>query len=549
MHLSGITPLECMYHWEKQTPKDIFLRQPNNLEWQEFSWAQVADRVRRIASFINSQNLPKGSKIALWSANSMDWVIVDLAIMLSGNVSVPLYPGQDIPSANYILDHSECELMFLGGADQLPAIGKGALERPMPKVAMIGCNIECDHTLKDIITAYEPFNESPVPDDNDMMTILYTSGTTGNPKGVVHVHGTPGKVVPRMIEAWNLVHESGQREKYFSFLPLSHAAERIAVEMVSLYLSPSVSFSQGLETFGDEIRSVQPTFFFAVPRLWAKFKAGVDAKVPPAAQAQMNDEQKAQVRAMLGLSQAKFIITGSAPCPVDIQEWFISMGINLRDGYGMTENFIDGCIFNGPNPIPGCVGQPFPGSDVKITEEGEICFTGPGLMQGYYKNPEKTAEVIIDGWYHTGDSGRIDENGNLWVTGRLGEVFKTSKGKFVQPTALENKLGGVNVLAQLLIFGHGKDQPLLLTNLSEVAHASGKSREEITAILLEALDEVNSELLPHEKIAQIFVTKEDWRIDNGLLTPTMKLKRHQIESHYADLILSNLGGDKVIWED
>jgi long-chain acyl-CoA synthetase len=296
------------------------------------------------------------------------------------------------------------------------------------------------------------------------------------------------------------------------------------------------------------LRSVQPTLFFAVPRLWAKFKAGVDAKVPADVQSQMNDEQRGQVRAMLGLAKAKFVITGSAPTPVDIQEWFISMGINLRDGYGMTENFIDGCIFNGDEPIPGCVGKTFKGSEVKISEDGEICFRGAGLMLGYYKNPEKTAEVLIDGWYHTGDSGRIDENGNLWVTGRLGEVFKTTKGKFVQPPELENKFGGVSLLAQLLIFGHGKDQPLLLTNLSEVAHASGKDQAAISAELEVALEQINSQLPPYEKIPQIFITKEDWRIDNGLLTPTMKLKRRQIEEHYSDLINGNLGGARIVWE-
>ncbi len=546
MILSNRTPLECMYYWESNTPNDVYLRQAKSLEWTEYTWQQVGDRVRRIASYINSFNLPNGSRIALWSSNSADWVMLDLAIMLSGHVSVPLYPGQDIDSANYILDHSECDLMFLGAVDQFANIAAGKIERNMPRVAMFGCNIECDTTIEDIVATYSPMLESPVPGDDQMMTILYTSGTTGNPKGVVHVHGTPGKVVTRMIKDWKL--STDGRERYFSFLPLSHAAERIAVEMVSFYHSPSVSFSEGLATFADEIRSVQPTFFFAVPRLWAKFKAGVDAKIPPAMQAGLGEEQKAQIRAMLGLSQAKFIITGSAPCPIDIQEWFINMGVQLRDGYGMTENFIDGCIFNGPDPIPGCVGKPFEGTFVKISDEGEVCFKGPGNMVGYYKNPEKTSEVMIDGWYHTGDSGRIDENGNLWVTGRLGEVFKTTKGKFVKPTSLENKLGGVHILGQLMIFGHGKDQPLLLTNLSEVGHAGGKSREEMTALLESALADINSDLPPYEKIAQIFITKDDWTIDNQLLTPTMKLKRAQIESHFSPLVNANLGGNTVVWE-
>jgi len=534
------SPLEMFYRWEKETPDKVYLRQPKDLVWSEYTWREVADRVRRIAAFLREKGYPAGSRIGIWSANSMDWPIVDLAIMLSGHISVPIYPGQDVGSANYIFNHSEVKLVFTGDFDQQAKV-RQALVDGMETVAMLGCRIETDTSIEAILAAFEPFAESPIPDPEDVFTIIYTSGTTGNPKGVMHMHQTPGHVVPDLVQALRMGEEPNE---FFSFLPMSHAAERIVVEMSSIYCNASVSFSESLATFGDEIRSVQPTFFFAVPRLWVKFKEGIDAKIPPEAQAALTEEQKAGIARQLGLSRARLILTGSAPCPRDVQDWFLRMGIALRDGYGMTENFIHGIAWTKDDqPVSGCVGQPMGDSvQVRLSDTGEIQFKSKGLMKGYYLNPEKTAEVFDDGWYCTGDSGKIDEDGNIWVTGRVSEVFKTSKGKFIVPTRLENLFGRNPNLAQFCVVGHGLDQPILLTTLSESGMARDKDelRQELEALL----DGINDEVPAYERLSHIYICDE-WTIENTLLTPTMKLKRRQIEETYRPQLEQGPGGERV----
>ena len=530
------SPIEMMYHWEQTTPDKVFLRQPKNLEWNELTWSEVADKVRRVAQHISKQNYTPGSRIGIWSSNSRDWVITDLAIMLSGHISIPIYPGQDIDSANYILEHSEAEMIFVGSFDLAPRFDE--VNRPdLHTVAMLGASVECDASIEGICQECQPFPASPIPDPEDIFTIIYTSGTTGNPKGVMHSHNTPGKVVPGIAESFKMYDEGS---RFFSFLPMAHAAERIVVELASLYCNASISFSEGLATFGDEIRSVQPTFFFAVPRLWIKFKAGIDAKIPPEHQSSLSKEQKDQIAHQLGLSEAKIILTGSAPCPIDVQDWFFDMGIILRDGYGMTENFVHGIGWTkNDTPKSGCVGQPM-SDDVKfrLTDAGEIQFQSDGLMKGYYKNPEKTAEVLVDGWYCTGDSGRLDEDGDLWVTGRISEVFKTSKGKFVVPSKIESMLGTAIELAQYCVIGHGYTAPVLLATLSEIGHEM--DRTALEQRLVSVLDDVNAQLNPWEQLAQIIITPE-WTIENALLTPTMKLKRKQIEDAHK----THVSGDNV----
>lgn len=540
MDITVKSPLEMMYQWESETPDKVFLRQPSNLEWTEYTWREVADQTRRVAAYIRSLNLEPGSRIGIWSSNSKDWVIVDLAIMLSSHVSVPLYPGQDVESARYIFEHSGTDLVFMGEFDQANRVDEAVPENNI-RVAMLGCTVDCSTSLEDIFTQFEPYTASPIPNPQDMFTMLYTSGTTGNPKGVMHMHQTPGHVVPDLVQGMRMTEPEN---RLFSFLPMSHAAERIIIEMTALYANASISFSEGLTTFADEIRSVQPTFFFAVPRLWVKFKEGVDANIPAEVQAQLTTEQKQAVATHLGLGSARIIITGSAPCSKDVQNWFMDMGIILRDAYGMTENFVHGVGWiHNDTPIAGCIGRPMGEAvKVKLSGDGEVMFSSKGLMIGYYREPEKTAEVLVDGWYMTGDAGKFDEDGNLWITGRVSEVFKTSKGKFVRPTRIEDLFGRSDLLGQFCVMGHGLDQPMLLATLSD---AGAKMAEgELTDTLQQLLEEVNNELPAWEKVAQVFVTPE-WLIENGLLTPTMKLKRKQIENKYRPHIEQKLGGETV----
>jgi len=516
------TPLEMFYHWEKTTPEKVFLRQPKNLVWSEYTWSYVSNHVRRLASYLIEKGFEKGSRIGIWSSNSKDWPIVDLAIQLSGHVGVPLYPGQDVGSAKYIFGHSETKLVFVGGIDQSENIEKALLPE-MEVVGMLGCKVASTTTLDKIADNYPRFENSPIPDHDDLLTIVYTSGTTGNPKGVMHTHGAAAFVAPEFVEAFKL---DGEDAKLFSFLPMSHIAERVAVEMAGIYSNSPISFSEGLTTFADEIRAVQPTFFFAVPRLWMLFKQGVDAKIPPAHQASLTAEQRRGIVHQLGLGSAKIVATGSAPLAPDIQDWYLGMGIALRDAYGVTENFIHGTGWlKDDKPISGCVGQPLTSNvQVRIAENDEIQFKSKGVMKGYYKDPERTAEAFDGEWYRTGDAGRFDEDGNLWITGRI-------SGKFIVPTKLENYFGGSDKLAQFCVFGLGAPQPMILVTLSELGLKM--ERADLEGELTDLLASINSELPAYERISKLFITPA-WTIENELLTPTLKIRRGKIQACYND---------------
>ncbi len=537
---------ERLYHWEQNAPDRVWLRQPRNRQWQEWTWQQAGQEARRMATYLQQQNLAPGSRVALYAKNCAEWIISDLAIMLSGLVSVPLYPGQSASSMRYVMEHSDSKLLIVGGADDFSAIEE-AKPAGIKTIAIDRCSIDCDISFAEIQAICEPMSESPIPDLDTMFTIMYTSGTTGNPKGVMHLYRNAAFSIVNMMER----NERTEGDRFVSYLPLSHAAERIVIEVQSLYCGAPISFIESLDTFVEDLREIRPTLFFSVPRLWKKFKEGVESKISPSKLNLMlkipflSSMIKNKVQQQLGLASVDMFITGSAPVPLDVQQWYLKLGMPLQDGYGMTENFIYGCMCEG-DPIPGSVGKPMDNCELKISEAGEVLFKSEALMKGYYLEPEKTAEVLRDGYYHTGDTGYLDDDGNLYLTGRLSETFKTSKGKFIRPAVLENQLGDIAELGQMCIMGHGMDQPVLLAGLSEAGQT--KTVDEVRSSVEAAIALINQQLPAHEQMHQILVVSEEWTPDNEMLTPTLKLKRNIIGNHYKSAVESLIDKKGVFFE-
>lgn len=542
-----LQPLEMLYQWETRKPDTVYLRQSQGGEFVDYTWGEVAQRARKLATYLKALNYPSGSRIAIYSQNSPDWFVVDFAIMMSGHVSVPLYPGQSPQSMAYVLKHSDSQLMFTGHTDHPEAIEQAMEGLSLHRVGLFGSNTQCDATLEEIVATSEPLQGQPLRDMDTLYTLMYTSGTTGNPKGVMHHFENVSWAVTKMAADIKL----NQASRFFSYLPLSHTAERVLVLLYSLYTGATVAFPESMETFSSDLQKIRPTFFFSVPRLWKKFKEAVEGKVSPEViDAMLADPEKAegfklQIQQQLGLDAAGFIITGSAPTPMDVQEWYLKLGMPLRNGYGMTENCIHGCICLDDQVVPGTAGKPFSGCEVKIGEENEILFKSPAMMKGYYLNPDKTDEVLREGYYHTGDTGFIDEDGLLHVTGRLSEAFKTTKGKFVKPSNIEDVMAELHCLGQMCAIGHGMEAPVLLAGLSEAA--VDKNREDVEAEIQSALPALNARLAPHERIDQVYLVSEEWTIDNELLTPTMKMKRNSIVEKYQEAV-ARAGDRLVVWE-
>lgn len=545
------TPIEMLYQWEQQTPDRVYLRQPADDVWQEYTWAQVADQARRMASAIAAMDLPEKSCIAIAGRNTAHWFMADFAIQMAGHVSVGLYPKQATETVKYILGHCEAKLIFIGPMDDPECVTDGIPEGvrritfPYPGVA------PGDASWDELVAANEPLQGEPKPSAEDIFTLIYTSGTTGNPKGVTLSYGNIMTAVPGAAQ----VIEVSRDDRLFSYLPLAHIFERAVVELNSLYNNVEVSFLEELKKFPVQLPLVAPTMFVAVPAVWTRLQHGILEKMPQQKLDRLlripilNNLIRKKIKTALGLQNVRFAISGAAPISVSTLEWWDRMGITIHEGYAMSENTAYAFI-NWPGKARfGSVGQGLPGSEAKIAEDGEILTRGGATMQGYYKQPDKTAEAIdADGWLHTGDRGRIDDDGYLFITGRVKDIFKTEKGKYVAPAPIEGQFGKNADIESLCMIGAGLKQPVLLVSLSE--EGRHKDRAAVEAGLLATLKEVNEGLEAHEVITAIGVCAEPWSIDNGLLTPTMKIKRNVVEAHYQDLVqqCSQAGKGKLIWQ-
>ena len=548
--------LQRMYQWEKTTPdKTVFTQPMGGGQVREWTWKQAMDEVRRMAAYLKGLNLEPGSRIAMLAKNTAHWMMADWAIWMAGHVSVPLYPTLAAGTVRQILEHSESKLLFVGKLDVWDDMKAGVPEG-LPMVTLpLAPWVDGARGWEEIIGKSAPLAGSPVRPADELCTLIYTSGTTGMPKGVMHSFGTFAWSITSGLKRVPL----DQRGRVLSFLPLAHVAERMVVEHGLLATGMHVFFAESLETFVSDIQRARPTVFFAVPRLWVKFQQGVQAKMPPEKMARLlkipilRGIVKKKVLAGLGLDQAFWAAGGAAPMPPSVLAWYRSLGLDIVEVYGMTEN----CGLSHSTvlgkPRPGTVGTTYEGVQCRTDPAtGEIQVKGECVMLGYYKQPEVTRETFTaDGWLKTGDKGTIDAEGNLKITGRVKDLFKTGKGKYVAPAPIENKLATHPAIEACCVTGANLGQPLGLLMLNPEAAAKARDaagRKALEASLAEHLKAVNAQLDPHEQMDCLVVTADPWSVENDILTPTMKVKRNKIEDlfarNYENWVASR---KKVVW--
>ncbi len=551
------TSLHCLYYWAEIAPDKIYLTQPfADGHVETLTWQQAADQVSRMATYLKSLQLPAPRNIAVLGKNSAHWILADLAIWAAGHVSVPLYPTLNGETAAYVLEHSSARLLFLGKLDG-KADGwndiKGHIPDDLPIISLPMSPRDDTPTWQDIIAKTDPVTPE-MPDPDTLATIVYTSGSTGRPKGVMHSFRTMISVAEGLQQLFPV----GPDERMLSYLPLAHVAERAAVETQSLYYGFELYFANALDTFQEDLQRARPTLFFSVPRLWMKFYLAINSKLSPKKQKILftipilNKLVKKKVLKQLGLDHCRVAITGAAPLAPEILGWYRNLGLELLEVYGMSENFgYSHC--NRPNATKlGTVGIPNPGVEHRINAAGELEVKSPGQMLGYYHNDEKTREdVTDDGFLKTGDMGEIDDKGFVRITGRVKDLFKTSKGKYVVPVPIENRFNHPKTEV-ICVAGANQSQPCVMALLSDEARAelgNGGNQKALEQELETELDNVNASSEAHEKLAFVVVVKEPWTMENGMLTPTMKIKRNVIESHYSNKMDQWYAeGRKVIWE-
>lgn len=522
----------------QQHPDARWLTQPVDGGTREWTYAQAAEEIGRMATALRELGLEPGAKVAISGRNTAHFLMADYAIALAGLVSVGLYPKQSAAHVSYILGHCEAAVVFVGPMPDIDSF-MGAIPAGVQTIALPYPGVPaCDATWDELIDGKEPVRAYEPPADGELMTLIYTSGSTGDPKGVMITHGNVKFAAAGFIAAI----PPGANERLFSYLPLAHVFERVAVGWCSAVYPAEVYFLGDLSTLSDELARYAPTRMYGVPLVWGRIQAGIIKKAGAGRLERLTKIPvvrgivRRKVLEAAGLQNARTCISGSAPLPIPVLEWFDqTLGLQILQGYSLSETTLYATANLPDANRIGSVGRALPGCELKLSDEGEILIGHAAVMPGYYKAPDKTAEALTeDGFLRTGDKGRIDEDGYLWITGRTKEIFKTLKGKYVAPAPIEGAMRRNGALDQVCLVGAGLNQPILLATLGDEGLAA--PREQIEKSLLATMREVNDTLEPHEKIGKIVVLKDAWSIDNGLLTPTLKVKSTVVEERFAELI-------------
>jgi long-chain acyl-CoA synthetase len=546
-------PLQRLYHWEHERPDRIFLTQPfDHGKVRNWTWAQAAGEVRRMAAYLQSLNWEPGCRIAILSRNCAWWPMADFAIWMAGHVSVPIYPSLHHDTVRQILEHSESKACFIGATDEKEIASVGV----PPGVSCIyfpTASAESPYPDWDSLIDRPPLADNVPRAADDLATIMYTSGTTGKPKGVMHRFSSFAWASKALCQALGLTADT----RFFSYLPMAHIVERVG-EVLMLHIGAHSYFTEGIETFLEDLHRARPTLFFSVPRLWLKFQQGVFLKIPREKLARLlrvplvSAFLRRRILHKLGLDSVTRAASGAAPLPPEILLWYRGLGLNMGEGYGMTETMIT----HVPWPAgvrAGYVGVGVEGVEVRLGPDGELLLKSPMNMMGYYKDSDGTRNAFTDdGFFRTGDLVQLESDGQLKIIGRVKEQFKTSKGKYVAPAPIESMFLSDPMIEGCCIMGVGMPSPfavVLLTEETRKRCADAEEQRRVEVALVDRMREINASLNPHERVANIVIVDGPWSIENGILTPTMKVRRAVLEARYAAAIDEWRSQDTpVIWE-
>ncbi|EHI9301505.1 AMP-binding protein [Vibrio vulnificus] len=546
------TPSDMILKWAKERPHEVYLKQIINRQFVEFTYSEVADKALRLVTALKELGAKPGDRIALISKNCAEWFICDLAMMLGDYVSVPIFPTAGADTIEYCITHSESKILIAGKLDDATATQK--VIDDLVDVKSIALPYDsaphCQYQFTTLILQSEPSSDRPQHDDDKLMSLVYTSGTSGLPKGAMLTYGAFSWSVQQLINHIGIQ----PNDRLFSYLPLAHITERVYIFGSSIMGGVPTAFPESLDTFIEDVKMQRPTLFISVPRLWTLFQQRIQDKLP---QKRLNfllkipfvsGLIKKKLADGLGLDQARVLGCGSAPVSPALLAWYHSVGLNITEAWGMTESFAYSTL-NYPFRADkiGSVGNAGPGIELKIAADDEIMVRGKGLFSGYYKNDIATQEAFDkEGWLHTGDIGRLDAEGYLTIQGRKKDTFKTAKGKFVSPVPIENKLFEYSRVEMMCLIGLGLPAPILLVVPHNFPNFDRDRYERTTK---RVIAKMNAELESHEQIKGVLMIKDPWSIDNGILTPTLKIKRHVLEQKYHE-VGQNWPKDKlVVWEE
>ena len=571
------------YQLDKYNLKNALVSKSNG-EWIGTSTQEYIDQANAISRALLRMGVKPNDKIAIISmTNRTEWNIVDIGILQVGAQNVPIYPTISQQDYEYVLNHSESKYCFVSCIEVLEKIN--AIKANVPTLKEVYSFDEIDNcqNWKAVLDLGEDASNQPEVEvrkdkvsPNDLATLIYTSGTTGRPKGVMLSHGN---VVSNVIESEKRVPLNSGNSKALSFLPVCHIFERMILYLYQ-YCGVEIYFAESLEKMTENLKEVKPNVMTAVPRLYEKvydkivtkgsdltgikkalffWAVELGLKYEPYGANGWLYEQKLNLARKLIFKKwqealggnLEFMVSGSAALQPRLTRIFAAAGMPIMEGYGLTETspvISVNDVRNGGFRI-GTVGKIIDNVEVKIAEDGEILAKGPNIMQGYYKDPEKTATVMTGDYFHTGDIGEIDSDGFLKITDRKKEMFKTSGGKYVAPALIENQLKQSRFIEQVMVVGEGEKMPgaliqpdfdflkewgkrhdLNFENMSDVV-----SNDKVLARYQEEIDKANEVFAKWEKVKEFRLTPDDWTIDGGHLTPTMKLKRKVIKEKYITL--------------